>query len=94
MIESDIEKYLKRRVERDLHGRCWKWVSPGRRGVPDRIVLLPGGVVFFVELKAPGEKERPDQVYTQGLLRGLDLIVYSSVDSKQKVDEIVRRWLI
>ena len=33
-------------------GLCWKFVSPGTSGVPDRIVVLPGGTVWFVELKA------------------------------------------
>lgn len=34
-------------------GVCWKWVSPGRRGVPDRICIFPGPVIVFVELKRP-----------------------------------------
>lgn len=50
MAERDVEARLVRGV-RKLGGRCWKWVSPGRNGVPDRIVLLPYGVVAFVELK-------------------------------------------
>lgn len=37
-----------------LGGRTFKFVSPGLAGVPDRIVILPGGIVHFVELKAPG----------------------------------------
>jgi Holliday junction resolvase len=32
---------------------CYKFVSPNQRGVPDRILVLPGGQVIFVELKAP-----------------------------------------
>lgn len=53
MLERDIEARLKRGVER-AGGLCLKWVSPGCTGVPDRIVLLPGGGVVFVELKKPG----------------------------------------
>lgn len=53
MLEKDIEKALVKRVE-SLGGLCEKFTSPNRRGVPDRIVTLPGGRIIFVELKAPG----------------------------------------
>lgn len=88
MRESEIERYLKKQVETN-GGKCWKWVSPGRRGVPDRIVIMPGGVVAFVELKAPGKKERPDQEHVQKILRDLGCHVYSAVDSREKVDKLV-----
>lgn len=51
-LEKEIEKKLREKVEA-LGGRCLKWVCPGWRGVPDRLVLLPGGRVFFVETKRP-----------------------------------------
>lgn len=51
-LEKDIERKLKAMVERH-GGLCLKWVCPGWAGVPDRIVLLPGGRVVFVELKRP-----------------------------------------
>ena len=89
MRESEVERYLRKQVEAN-GGECWKWVSPGRRGVPDRIVIMPGGVVVFVELKAPGKTERADQVHVQKMLRDLGCRVYSSVDSKEKVDNAVR----
>lgn len=91
MKESSVERRLRKRVEA-AGGKCWKWVSPGRRGVPDRIVLLPGGVVAFVETKAPGETERPDQVNVQRIMRELGAVVLSSVDSYEKVDAAVA-WL-
>jgi hypothetical protein len=50
LLERDIERYLVRRTI-EHGGVAYKWVSPGRAGVADRIVLLPGGVVWFVELK-------------------------------------------
>lgn len=49
-LEKDIEKALTRGVGK-LGGMCMKWVSPGWAGVPDRIVLMPGGRVYFAELK-------------------------------------------
>ena len=48
--ESAIEKNLIKRVK-ELNGFCRKYTSPGRRGVPDQIVFLPGGTARFVELK-------------------------------------------
>ena len=51
-LEKDIEKKLRKMVERH-GGKCLKWVCPGWSGVPDRIALLPGGLVIFVETKRP-----------------------------------------
>lgn len=49
-LEKDIEASLRRIVEK-AGGLCLKWVCPGWSGVPDRIVLLPGARVLFVETK-------------------------------------------
>ena len=50
--ESAIEKYLCGTVAK-LGGQCYKFVVPARVGYPDRLVILPGGRMFFVELKRP-----------------------------------------
>ena len=95
-MESTIENYLVRQVER-LGGMCFKWVSPGNAGVPDRIVLIDRQVCF-VELKAPGKKPRPLQDYVLGKLSdaGYQTCV---IDSKEEVDDLLDlmtydRWLI
>ena len=49
MLEKTIEAALVRRVAK-LGGLCEKFVSPGRRSVPDRLVTLPGGRIVFVEV--------------------------------------------
>lgn len=54
MREKSVEQALVRAV-RAAGGLCPKWVSPGNSGVPDRIVLLPGARIAFVEVKAPGK---------------------------------------
>lgn len=51
-LEKEIEQALVRKVKA-VGGLCLKWVCPGWAGVPDRIVLLPGGRIVFVELKRP-----------------------------------------
>ncbi len=73
--EKRVEEALSRAVKR-LGGMAVKFVSPGLDGVPDRIVLLPGGKVAFVELKAPGKKTRPLQEKRKRQLEGLGFPVY------------------
>lgn len=51
-LEKDIEKKLVNLVTR-YGGLCLKWTCPAWSGVPDRICLLPGGRVIFVETKRP-----------------------------------------
>lgn len=50
-LESEIERRLGREIKR-LGGLYYKFISPNLPGVPDRIVIMPGGRVIFVELKA------------------------------------------
>ena len=51
-LEKEIEAKLVR-IVKDAGGLCLKWVCPGWAGVPDRMILLPGGHVIFVETKRP-----------------------------------------
>lgn len=87
MEENKIEKYLKLQVEK-LGGKAFKFVSPGVVGVPDRLVLLPGGRILFVELKAPGKKPRPIQVRVIEKIRSLGFRV-EIIDSKERVLEVL-----
>ena len=61
MKEKTIEQTLVMAV-RSKGGLCPKWVSPGLDGVPDRLILFPGGHMAFAELKAPGKNPRPLQL--------------------------------
>ena len=76
MRESKIEGYLRTEIKK-LGGVALKFTSPGRRGVPDRIVIMPGGRVYFVELKAPKGKLRPAQQRAQGMLREYGCCVWT-----------------
>lgn len=53
VLEKDIERQLVLEI-RKMGGLCLKFTSPGLRGVPDRIVILPGGKISFVETKTKG----------------------------------------
>ena len=57
LLEKQIEARLRKRVN-EMGGLFYKFVSPGNDGVPDRIAVLPGGRVWFIELK-PTEAEHP-----------------------------------
>ena len=70
MREREIEKKLVDAVKTQ-GGVCWKFVSPGTAGVPDRIILMPMGRIAFVEVKAPGERPRKLQLARHRLLRRL-----------------------
>ena len=85
ILERDIERYLVRRTI-EHGGKAYKWVSPGHVGVADRIVLLPGGVVWFVELKtATGRLSPWQKVFAADMRRmGMNYIV---IRSKEEVDQ-------
>lgn len=87
MREKEIEKYLREEIKK-LGGIAYKFTSPGNSGVPDRLVLLPYGVMAFVELKAPGGKTTAIQDRQISRIQKLDFDVYV-IDSKEKVDEFV-----
>jgi hypothetical protein len=68
--ESKVERVLVSAVSR-LGGVAYKFVSPSRRGVPDRLVVLPGGRIVFVEIKSSVGKLSPLQEIEIRRLRGL-----------------------
>ncbi|MFV8770810.1 VRR-NUC domain-containing protein [Yersinia enterocolitica] len=78
--EDSIEDHLVKEVKK-AGGIAYKFISPGRRSVPDRLVLLPGGKVIFVECKAPGEKPTAAQLREHEKIRALGFIV-RVLDSK------------
>lgn len=82
MREKQIEAKLVRTVK-SAGGIAPKFVSPGLDGMPDRIVLLPGGHMAFVEVKAPGKVPRPLQAARHELLRRLGFKVYVLDDERQ-----------
>ena len=91
MKEKVIERKLSDAVSQ-MGGLALKFVSPGLAGVPDRLVLLPGGKAIFVELKAPGKKPRPLQRLRHEQLRALGFRVVV-VDSVEGIRECVKECL-
>ena len=87
MSEKQIEQRLVKAVKAQ-GGIAPKWVSPGTDGMPDRLLLLPGGRAAFVEVKAPGKTLRPLQAHRKKQLEALGFPVFVLNDPKQ-VKEIL-----
>lgn len=84
--EETVEQHLRSRVEA-AGGMCIKF-APTRAGVPDRLVILPGGRLFLVELKAARGRLRPIQEVWHRRARRIGLLV-PVLHTKAAVD----RWL-
>ena len=72
MREKQVETKLVTETK-SMGGLALKFTSPGLDGVPDRLVLLPGGKMAFIEVKAPGKTMRPLQ---KRQLEGLGFLVF------------------
>ena len=84
MRERVIEAHLRDGVKR-MGGIAYKFTSPGNTGVPDRLVLFPGGRLAFAELKAPGGRLSRMQERQIERIRGLGFRV-SVLSSREEVD--------
>ena len=85
MLEKDVERRLAKSVEA-LGGKAYKFVSPAHRGVSDRVVILPGGRVWFVELKTETGKLSPLQEHFRQEITKLDcnyVCLYGAKDVDQ-----------
>lgn len=94
--ESKVEKYFVREVKK-LGARTYKFVSPGINGVPDRIVIWPGGSTTYVEIKQtfgrlkPHQISRINQINSQGsiacVVYGMDGVDSFIQEYKKIIDE-------
>ena len=84
-IESEkaLELLLKYIIEKKLGGQCLKLLSTFTAGLPDRLCLLPGGRLFFVELKTTKEKPRKIQLFMHKKLSKLGFKVWVIETSEQ-----------
>ena len=95
MKESEVERHLVWHVLR-MGGRSYKFASPAHRGVADRIVCLPNGDTWFIELKAKGGRLAPLQERFATEMEDLNQL-YVCLWSLKQVDEWVEslglEWL-
>ena len=85
MLEKQIERKLTEEVKK-LNGMCLKQTSLA--GIPDRLVLMPGGKMAFVELKAPGEKPRKLQQVRIKQLRKMGFMCFV-VDGPEMISNVL-----
>ena len=85
--EREIELKL-RKATADRGGLCLKFAPGNWAGAPDRLVLLPGGAMGFVEVKAPGQRARPLQVARHRQLTELGCFV-AVLDDPAEVDAVL-----
>jgi hypothetical protein len=101
--ERDIERHLVNRVK-ELGGEVRKVQWIGRRGAPDRLVMLPvrrltdtldcawcnpGGAAIWVELKSPGKKPEPHQLREHNRMRAMGQRV-EVIDSIEGIEELLK----
>lgn len=88
-LETSIEQKFVRIVEADGH-LALKVNVAGRRGWPDRLVLLIAGQSFFIEFKRKGKKPRKLQTFIHDKLEALGYVIYRSVDTIEEAAKIYR----
>lgn len=86
--EKDTERYLCDEVERLLKGIAYKFSSPNRRNVPDRLCVLPEGRHFFVEVKSEGKNPTKGQVREISRIQNMSHPVWV-VRTKKEVDKLI-----
>ena len=87
MLEKELERKFVKAVKK-AGGRTYKFVSPGNAGVPDRLVILPGNHIGFVELKQTGKKPTAIQNRQMDRLENLGCHVYL-LDRPEEIDELI-----
>lgn len=89
MLEKTVEEYLVKKVK-EIGGIAYKFTSPGNAGVPDRIVILPGGRIHFIETKRPKggvTKKRQKMQHDRIKIRGANV---RQVYTKEEVDAFIK----
>jgi hypothetical protein len=93
VLERYLEsKILKPAIEK-LGGMCRKLHTPGFTGIPDRLILLPGGRIYFCETKGVERSPRPRQLIVHAQLRKLGFevwVIYNREDVNKFIEHIER----
>ena len=86
--ESQLERKLFEQIKK-MGGMALKFISPGRAGVPDRIILMPGGKIYFVEMKSPRGEVNPIQEYVFEKFKNLGFEV-NILNSDEKIKNFIQ----
>lgn len=88
MNEKLIEKKLREAVKK-MGGLALKFTSPSFSSVPDRIVMMPGGQIWFVETKSTGKKQTVRQKIVMDQFIGLGFRT-AVIDDRQTLDDFLK----
>ena len=88
--EKAIERYLVDEVKK-LGGVCLKYSNQNMAGYPDRLILLPGAITIWVELKSKGKHTTALQKVRIRTLQNLGYSVFVC-DSKESVDNVIKTY--
>lgn len=86
--EKSIERYLVEQAKQNGL-LCLKYSNPNMVGYPDRLLVLPGGSVVWVELKSKGRKPTKIQQIRMGELTGMGHLV-EVIDNKADIDKLIK----
>jgi hypothetical protein len=91
MKESEVENHFVWTIER-MGGKTYKFTSPGRKGVADRIACLPDGQTWFVELKTKGGRlSALQKLFAEDMARLQQN--YACLWTKEQIDDFIRKCL-
>jgi hypothetical protein len=86
--EKEIEQYLIEQIAK-LGGEAYKFVSPNRRAVLDRLCVMPAGIIAFIEVKATGKQ--PSDAQFREIDRLQNKGHYANwVNSKKSIDDLIK----
>lgn len=91
IIKKESEKFIERKLFDGIKARgglCIKLLPDQFTGLPDRLCLLPTGILIFVELKAPGKKPRRIQEIVHKKIKALGFIVLV-IDTVEGINDLM-----
>jgi hypothetical protein len=90
-LEADEEGKFVRQA-RQLGCLAIKFKDPSRRNAPDRQIMCPGSIIFYIEFKRVGENPRPGQLAYHNMLRRLGFSVWVCYSADEAL-QILNRCL-
>lgn len=93
-MQIESEKVLERKLNsgvKKLGGLSFKFVPQLISGIPDRIILLPGGRIFFAEIKTTKKKPKKLQMFWINNIRKLGFRV-EVIDTSEQIDKILTEY--
>jgi len=89
--EKTLERLLRNSVKKELKGLSLKLLSDYITGLPDRICLIPGGKIFFAEIKTTKKKPTKIQLYMHRVIRELGFRV-EILETSEQIKELIREY--